>query len=126
LEQYTGFPTPGGFVATPPEVVRFHEGLVRVRDEDSLRELLARDELDLGCKPHVRREPDGSYSVPVIATERSLQALRAEGLDVTIRELPEAQRDVGAGDRFEGGRTHPRGYGAKVTDDTPRSPPSAA
>jgi hypothetical protein len=112
-------------VATPPEVIRFHEGLVRVPNEDSLRELLGRDELDLGCKPQLRRDPDGSYSVPVIATERALHALRAEGLDVTIHELPEPQRDVGAGDRFEGGRTSPHGYGGKVPDDAPRSPPSA-
>ena len=107
-------------MATPSEVVRFHEGVVRVRDEASLRDLFGRGELDFGCRPHVTEEPDGTFVVPVIGTEERLAALRVDGFDVTIHELPEPQRDTGVGDRFEAGRAYPRGYGVKSSDDHPR------
>ena len=104
-------------MTTPPEVVRFHDGFVRVRDEASLRDLFGRDALDFGCRPRVSEEPGGTFVVPVIGTKERLAALRADGFDVTIHELPEPQRDIGTGDRFDGGRTYPRGYGVKATDD---------
>jgi hypothetical protein len=93
-------------------------GLVRVRDDDALRDVLSRaGRLDFGCKPTVIPEADGGFSVPVIADEEVLEALRAEGLELSVDELPEPQRDIGEGDRFEGGATPPRGFGAKVRDD---------
>jgi hypothetical protein len=101
-------------LAEPPGVVRFHEGVVRVRDQASLRELLSSHELDFGCAPHVTEERDGAFLVPVIGTNERLAALRAEGFEIEIHDLPEPQRDVGAGDRFKDGRTYPTGYGVKL------------
>jgi hypothetical protein len=89
------------------------DGVVRVPDEEALRALLARG-LDLGCKPTVAREPDGGFSVPVIGTGEVFDALRAEGLHVTVREQAQPHRDVGAGDRFADGTAVPRGFGTKV------------
>src|SRR5437773_6896652 len=89
------------------------DGVVRVRDEDGLRALLAK-ELDFGCKPTVIREADGGFSVPVIATAEGLEALRAEGFELTVNEAPAEKPGVGSGDRFEGGKVPPRGFGRKV------------
>jgi hypothetical protein len=92
-------------------------GLVRVPDERALRELLGRaGRLDFGCKPTVIAEPGGGFSVPVIGEPEVLEGLRAEGLELSVDELPERQGDVGEGDRFEGGRGTPRGFGDKVRD----------
>jgi len=88
------------------------DGVVRVRDEEALRSLLAKG-LDFGCKPTIIREADGSFSVPVIGTEEDLEALRAEGLELAVNERRE-KPEVGAGDRFEGGRVPPRGFGRKA------------
>ena len=99
------------------------DGVVHLRDEEALRGLLARG-LDFGCKPTIIREADGSFSVPVIATEEGLEALRAEGFQLTVNERPE-KPEVGLGDRFEGGRIAPRGFGRKV-GPVPGSEPRAS
>jgi hypothetical protein len=92
-------------------------GLVRVPDERALRDLLARGgRLDFGCKPTVIPEASGGFSVPVIGEPEVLEGLRAEGLDLSIDELPEPQSDVGEGDRFEAGRVTPHGLGEKARD----------
>jgi hypothetical protein len=100
------------------------DGVVRVHDEEALRGLLAKG-LDFGCKPTIIREADGSFSVPVIATEEGLEALRAEGFQLTVNEQPE-KPEIGPGDRFEGGRIAPRGFGRKVADPGPGSEPRAS
>jgi hypothetical protein len=94
------------------------EMVVRVGDEEALRRLFAQP-LDFGCRPTVIREPDGGFSVPVIATPESVESLRTEGFDLSAIE-PRADRraEVGEGDRFEGGRIAPRGFGRKGADDT--------
>jgi hypothetical protein len=90
-------------------------GLVRVPNEEALRDLLARGgRLDFGCKPTVIPEASGGFAVPVIGDPEVLEGLRAAGLDLTIDELPEPQSDVGEGDRFEGGRAIPHGFGEKT------------
>lgn len=65
------------------------------------------------------REPEGGFSVPVIGTEQTFEALRTDGFQLTLREPPEAQTDIGTGDRFDGGRTPPRGFGTKVRKGQP-------
>jgi hypothetical protein len=107
-------------MAEASELPRRLSGLVRVPDERALRELLARGgRLDFGCKPTVIPEAAGGFSVPVIGEPDVLEGLRQEGLEVSIDELPEPQSDVGQGDRFEGGRATPRGFGEKVRDVGP-------
>jgi hypothetical protein len=89
------------------------EAIVRVPDEASLRALFARP-LDFGCRPTVIRDPAGGFTVPVIGTAVELERLREDGVEMTVRELPERSIDVGEGDRFQGGRVAPRGFGRKV------------
>ena len=100
-------------MAEVPAPPRNLDALVRVRDEEALRALLARG-LDFGCKPTIVREPDGGFSVPVIGTRETLEALRAEGFELTVHEPARPQEDVGTGDRFAGGERVPRGFGRKV------------
>jgi hypothetical protein len=92
------------------------EAIVRVPDEEALRALLARP-LDFGCRPTVVREPAGGFSVPVIGTAAQLEGLRRDGFEMSVREVPrrpERPGEVGEGDRFQGGRIAPRGYGRKT------------
>lgn len=100
------------------------DGVVRVRDEEGLRGLLAKG-LDFGCKPTIIRDADGSFSVPVIGTEEGLEALRAEGFELKVNERPE-KPEIGAGDRFERGKIAPRGFGRKVTGPGAASEPRAS
>jgi hypothetical protein len=89
------------------------EAIIRVPNEESLRALFARP-LDFGCRPTVIREPAGGFTVPVIGTAAELERLRRDGIEMTVRELRERPTDVGEGDRFQGGRVAPRGFGRKV------------
>lgn len=89
------------------------EAIVRVPNEEALRALFARP-LDFGCRPTVLREPAGGFSVPVIGTAAELERLRRDGLEMTVRAPSERPADVGEGDRFQGGRVAPRGFGRKV------------
>jgi hypothetical protein len=89
------------------------EGIVSVPSEERLQELLRRP-LNFGCRPTPIREPEGGFSVPVIGSEEDFEALRADGFELTIREPPERRAEVGKGDRFQGGRLTPRGFGRKV------------
>jgi hypothetical protein len=92
------------------------EGSVRVRDDEALQRLFAH-RLDFGCRPTAIREPDGGYSVMVIGSPQALERLRDEGFDLSVVEAPaERGRDVGKGDRFEGGKVAPRGFGRKVPE----------
>ena len=89
------------------------EAVVRVPNEEALRALFARP-LDFGCRPTVLRDPAGGFAVPVIGTAAELERLRRDGVDMTVREPGERPTDVGEGDRFQGGRVVPRGFGRKV------------
>jgi hypothetical protein len=99
-----------------PEIPERLEGSVRVSDDEALQRLFAH-RLDFGCRPTAIREPDGGYSVMVIGSPQALERLRDEGFDLSVVEAPaERGRDVGKGDRFEGGKVAPRGFGRKVPD----------
>jgi hypothetical protein len=89
------------------------EAIVRVPNEEALRALIARP-LDFGCRPTVLREPAGGFAVPVIGTAAEFERLRRDGVEMTVRELSERASDVGEGDRFQGGRVAPQGFGRKV------------
>jgi hypothetical protein len=92
------------------------EGSVRVNDDEALRRLFA-NPLDFGCRPTAIREPDGGYSVMVIGSPQAFETLKNEGFDLSVVEAPaERGKDVGKGDRFEGGKVAPRGFGRKVPD----------
>jgi hypothetical protein len=104
-----------------PEIPERLEGSVRVSDDEALQRLFAH-RLDFGCRPTAIREPDGGYSVMVIGSPQALERLRDEGFDLSVVEAPaERGRDVGKGDRFEGGKVAPRGFGRKVPEGGERS-----
>jgi hypothetical protein len=94
--------------------------LVEATDRESLRGLLQDPAIDFGCRPHVRSLGDGAVQVDAFIDERKIRELQAiPGLTVSIlrnatASLRERQREVGIGDRFEGGATVPRGFGEKI------------
>jgi hypothetical protein len=109
-------------MAEASEPVRRLSGVVRVSDEAAVHDLLARGgRLDFGCKPTVIHEADGTFSVPVIGDPEVLDGLREEGFELRVDELREPQADVGREDRFDGGKTVPRGFGVKAGDTSQRS-----
>jgi hypothetical protein len=97
---------------------RLVQGVVRLDDQEALRQLVARP-LDFGCRPTVVHDPEGGFSVPVIATREAFAALRADGFAVTPIEpaTTDFRAEVGEGDRFAGGRIAPKGFGRKVADE---------
>jgi hypothetical protein len=102
-------------MAEASKPVRRMSGVVRLSDEAAVRDLLARGgRLDFGCKPTVIRESDGTFSVPVIGEQEVLDELREQGFELKLDELREPQADVGREDRFDGGKTVPRGFGVKT------------
>ncbi len=81
-------------------------------------ELLARADLDFGCRPRLRPNRDGSASLDLLAPRVTIDALRAKGHRLEVGENVSAsgrarQAEIGRGDRFAGGRTAPHGLGRK-------------
>ena len=92
------------------------EAVAHGLDAERARELLSRD-IDFDCHPQPQRLDDGSYEIPLIATESTLDELRGEGFE--LRLLPRADRrayEVGSGDRFADGKAVPTGFGEKLTE----------
>ncbi|HMG46204.1 MAG TPA: hypothetical protein VK614_01915 [Allosphingosinicella sp.] len=93
---------------------------VRITGSDEeLAKMLREFDLDVGCRhAHVDRNPDGSATILVFASEARIADLigagyRAErGANASARGR-ELWREIGRGDRFEGGRIPPRGLGDK-------------
>ncbi|HSL29109.1 MAG TPA: hypothetical protein VK900_07915 [Anaerolineales bacterium] len=74
--------------------------------------------LDLGCRPHIDLNPDGTGDLQVFASEESIREIEAAGYRVqkgqNVSALGrERQKEVGVGDRYQGGRVIPRGPGRK-------------
>ena len=84
--------------------------------------LMQEFQLDVGCRPHLEVNPDGSGTMLVYATEERIRELQAAGYRVEPGENVSAlgrerQAEVGKGDRFERGRVAPRGLGEKPGRD---------
>jgi hypothetical protein len=94
--------------------------LVVATDRESLRGLLQDPAIDFGCRPHVRSLGEGAVHVDAFVDERKIRELQAlPGITVSVLRNASAshrerQREVGIGDRFEGGATVPRGFGEKI------------
>ncbi|MEV6140577.1 hypothetical protein AB0L63_31970 [Nocardia sp. NPDC051990] len=86
---------------------------ITVRDEGLLRELLTRP-LDFGCMPGPSRTESGGFLVMAIGDEAELRALAGDGVEVVVDAVGEVAAEVGVGDRFDGGRVVPRGFGVKA------------
>lgn len=96
---------------------------VRIRgSEEDLARLRRGFELDVGCRhAHVDRNPDGSSTILVFASEAQLAEFQAAGYRAEKGENVSARgralwKETGVGDRFEGGRVAPRGFGIKGRD----------
>jgi hypothetical protein len=104
-------------MAERPELPERLEGAIRVPDEEALRRLF-REPLDFGCRPSAAPDPAGGYSVTVIGPPEALERLEREGFDVRIVEPPKERGwEVGEGDRVEGGRVVPRGFGRQIVEE---------
>lgn len=85
---------------------------------ESLTELLGKFALDVGDRPHVEPKAEGAGTLYAFAPEAQIREIEAAGYSVEVGEnVSETGRqrmaEVGAGDRFEGGRIPPRGLGHK-------------
>jgi len=99
-------------------------------DRETLARVLQRFQLDVGCRhAHVDRNPDGTATMIVYATEARIRELRDAGYAVETGENVSAlgrerQREVGSGDRFEGGRVPPRSRAVQRARDQRGGAPS--
>ncbi|MDQ0822713.1 hypothetical protein QFZ79_000452 [Arthrobacter sp. V4I6] len=90
---------------------------------EQVDQLLRRGEFDVGDHPHISDNRDGTGWLDLFLTSRQIGSLRAEGYEIQVgANLSEQARvrlaEVGAGDRFDGGRAAPQGLGRKVHGDT--------
>lgn len=74
--------------------------------------------LDLGCRPQIKLNPDGTGTLQAFASEEYIREIESAGYSVQKGENMSAlgrerQKEVGVGDRFQGGRVTPRGLGSK-------------
>ena len=86
--------------------------------QQEFAELMEKFPLDLGCRPHVEMNPDGTGTLQAFASEERMRELEAAGYRLERGENVSAvgrerQQEVGTGDRFQGGRVTPRGLGRK-------------
>lgn len=94
--------------------------LIVVTDRESLRALRQDPEIDFGCRPHVRSLGAGAVQFDAFIDERKIRELQVlPGVTVAVlRNASESgrerQREVGSGDRFNGGATAPDGFGEKI------------
>ena len=86
---------------------------------ETLAKLMQTFELDVGCRhPEIEANPDRTATLLVYATKERIRELQDAGYKVeTVENVSELgrqrQKEVGKGDRFEGGRVAPRGLGEK-------------
>lgn len=85
---------------------------------EGFAELMQKFPLDLGCRPHIAMNPDGTGTLQAFASDQRIRELEAHGYKVEQGENVSAvgrerQKEVGVGDRFQGGRVMPRGLGHK-------------
>ena len=87
-------------------------------NREDFAELMQKFPLDLGCRPHIELNQDGTGTVQAFASEERIRELEDAGYRVERGENVSAlgrerQKEVGVGDRFQGGRVIPRGLGIK-------------
>jgi hypothetical protein len=86
---------------------------------ETLARLMQTFELDVGCRhPEIEANPDRTATLLLYATKERIRELQDAGYKVetgeNVSELGrQRQKEVGKGDRFEGGRVAPRGLGEK-------------
>ena len=91
--------------------------LIRSDDPAKLREMIKHQDLDLNCGVR-KKTADGKWVVEAYVADEVIPRLRQAGVTVEVdREFGNRAMalcaEVGRGDRFNGGRTPPRGIGKK-------------
>jgi hypothetical protein len=98
-----------------------HRVELRARTVEELRSLLDGSDVDLGCRPTVRRQPSGELTTEVYATMPQVDRLRsarsAPGVTVSVIENASEtgrarQAEVSSRNRFRS-RQRPTGLGIK-------------
>lgn len=108
---------PQGDVQRPDDVFRV---VLRAPDNDALSRIIR--EYDLDVDHQHPRPGDRMIEIEAFVPIERAEALKAAGFDVEVHENlsergRERQKEVGAGDRFEAGKTRPRGLGRLVRDE---------
>jgi len=99
----------------PPDV--FEARISGTRE--TFPQLIQQFSLDIGCRgPQFERQPDGHVVLIAYASENKIRQLQAAGYKIeqgaNVSAVGrERQKEVGRGDRFEGGRIAPQGLGDK-------------
>lgn len=84
---------------------------------EQLDRLLRTTQLDVGCShPHFQPVDDHMAALLIYADLAQVEQIRAAGYRVELGENASARAEalgdeIGTGDRFEGGRIAPRGFG---------------
>ena len=105
----------GGTQYNPPDL--FEARVTGSRE--TIDKLMKEPGLDLGCRPHPEVHPDGTGTLLFYASEDRIARLEADGYKLergeNVSELGRQRlKEVGEGDRFEGGRVTPHGLGNKT------------
>jgi hypothetical protein len=90
---------------------------IHADSKGQLREILRGEDLDLECGGP-KKLPDGTWAIEAYAPSTVATRLRKRGIRVDVDKELDARSmarraEVGAGDRFKGGRVAPRGLGRK-------------
>ena len=107
--------TAGSSEIVPPDLFTVRIAVTR----ESFESLLKQFDLDVGCRPHFQQNPDGTAGLTAFATKERIRELESAGYKVEVGENAseigrQRQAEVGKGNRFEGGRIVPRGFGNKT------------
>ena len=100
---------------------------IQVNDVESLSKLIHDFALDYGCRPRPVPQDDGTFVVHAfVVPQEALDELRQSGYRVEVLAevdefSPPGEDLVGSGDRFEGGKTAPRGLGEIIYPDEDES-----
>src|SRR6266545_6841965 len=96
-----GRTTPGSSEPIPSDLFTVRVIVTR----ESFDSLLKKFDLDVGCRPHVHANPDGTGTLTAFATKERIRELEAAGHKVEVGENAselgrQRQEEVGKGDRF--------------------------
>jgi hypothetical protein len=90
--------------------------VLRVPDREALGQLLQNGAFDFGS---IQSQPTGEVIVDIFLNRSQIEQLEKAGHKLEVFENviaigKERQKEVGAGDRFEGGKIAPKGLGKKT------------
>ena len=90
---------------------------IRSGSREQLRDVLRRENLDLNCGGP-KKTATGDWVIEAYASQQIAARLREAGVRVEVdtefeKRASTRRAEVGAGDRFQGGRIPPRGVGRK-------------